>query len=195
MKKLTFLFTALFVFTSLSFAQNFATKGTIEAGGGIGFSSQTGVSDGKSASESSTYFSIYPYVGYFIIDCVELGLMPSFSTSSQGDNSTSSFGVYFAPAYNFNLKSNVFPFIEGKIGYNTSTQKIPNSEGGTTKYTSSGLAWGFTGGVKVKIGNSALVKLAAYYDQITMNADGWSGGRNGENIFGVNAGFTIFFGR
>jgi len=193
MKKLTFLFTALFVFTSLSFAQNFATKGTIEAGGGIGFSSQTGVSDGKSASESSTYFSIYPYVGYFIIDCVELGLIPSFSTSSQGDNSTSSFGVYFAPAYNFNLKSNVFPFIEGKIGYNTSSSDDGNSA--TDDPTYSGLAWGFTGGVKVKIGNSALVKLAAYYDQITMNADGWSGGRNGENIFGVNAGFTIFFGR
>ena len=195
MRKITLFFAALFVFTSLSFSQNFATKGTIEVGGSLGFSSITGVSNGESSSNSLSTLRLEPYIGYFIVDGFELGFEPSFTTSSIGDYSSNSFGIYFAPAWNFDLRSNLFPFLEGRIGYNTSSRDVSNGEGGTTKYTTSGLAWGAKGGVKVKIGNSGLFNLALSYDQITMNPKDWSGSRNGENIFSVNAGFTIFIGR
>lgn len=184
MKKLTFLFTALFVFTSLSFSQNFATKGTIEAGGSLGFSSATSVSNGESSSNSLSTIRLEPYIGYFIVNGFELGLEPSFTLQSSGGNSSASFGIYFAPAWNFDLKSKLFPFLEGRIGYNSFNDA-----------SSSGLAWGLRGGVKVQVGNSALVNLALSYDQITKNPKDWDGKRNGENIFAVNAGFTIFFGR
>jgi hypothetical protein len=194
MRKFTLLFAALFVFTSLSYSQNFATKGTIEAGGSLGFSSSTSVSNGESASNSTTTIRLEPYIGYFVVNSFELGFEPSFTTSSYGDYSSTSFGIYFAPAWNFDLRSNLFPFLEGRIGYNTSSQDVP-SVLGTTEYTASGIAWGARGGVKVKIGNSGLFNLALSYDQITMNPKDWSGSRNGENIFAVNAGFTVFFGR
>ena len=193
MRKITQLFAALFVFTSLSFSQNFATKGTIEVGGSLGFSSTTSVSDGQSASNSTTTIRLEPYIGYFIVHSFELGFEPSFTTSSVGDYSSSSFGIYFAPAWNFDLRSNLFPFIEGRIGYNTSSSDDGNSA--TEDPTYSGLSWGLRGGVKVQVGNSALVNLALSYDQITMNHKDWDGGRNGQNVFGFNAGFTIFFGK
>lgn len=193
MRKTMLLFATLFVFTSLSLTQNFATKGTIEAGGSLGFSSTTSVSNGESSSNSTTTFRLEPYIGYFVVNSFEIGFEPSFTTSSFGDYSSNSFGIYFAPAWNFDLRSNLFPFLEGRIGYNTSSSDDNNSETEDPAY--GGIAWGARGGVKVKIGNSGLFNLALSYDQITMNPKGWDGGRNGQNIFAVNAGFTIFFGR
>ncbi len=183
----------LFVSTISLSAQNFATKGTIELGGSIGFSNTTMVSNGESAENSITNFSLEPYVGYFVINSLELGIIPSFSSTSYGDQSSTSFGVYFAPAWNFDLKSNLFPFIEGRIGYNTSSYDDGDSV--TDDPSTSGLAWGLRGGVKIKVGNSALVGIALSYDEITMNPENWDGDRNGSNVFGINAGFTIFLGK
>lgn len=193
MKKLYSLLAVLFLFTSLSFSQNFATKGTIEAGGSLGFSSTTSVSNGQTADNSSTTFRIEPYIGYFITNGLELGIVPSFSTSSFGDNSSTSFGGYFAPAWNFDLRSNLFPFIEGRIGYNTYSYDDGNSATDDPSY--SGIAWGVRGGVKVKLGNSGLFNVSLSYDQMTMNPEDWDGDRNGQNVLAANAGFTVFFGR
>lgn len=194
MKKIfTLLFVAL-LFGSISLnAQNFATKGTLEFGGSVGFSSTTFVNNGESSENSLSAFSIEPYIGYFIINSFELGIIPTFSTSSYGDNSETDFGIYFAPSWNFDLKSNVYPFVEGRIGYNTASYDDGNSETDESSY--SGLAWGLRGGIKLQVGNSALVNLSLSYDQMTLNPEDWEGDRNGANNFGVNAGFTIFIGK
>ena len=193
MRTLILLFATLFVFTSLSFSQNFATKGTVEVGGSLGFSSSTYVSNGNSASHSTSTIKIEPYIGYFVSNGFELGFVPSLTSQSYGDNSSTSFGIYFAPAWNFDLRSNLFPFLEGRIGYNS----VSSSDGDplTEDPSYGGIAWGFRGGVKVKVGNSALVNIALSYDQTTYNPKNWSGDRNGENLFAVNAGFTIFLGK
>ena len=190
MKKLLVVFCLLFVSSQIILGQNFATKGAIELGGSIGFSSTTFVEDGESGDEALSSFTFQPYVGYFLVNGFELGLIPSFTSQSQGDASISSYGVYLAPAWNFDLKSNLFPFIEGRIGYSSS-----NYDYGEIDATLSGLSWGLRGGLKAQVGNSALVNFALYYDQLTMNPEDWEGDRNGENVFGVNAGFTIFLGR
>jgi len=189
MKNLFLLFTVLFLFTSISFSQNFATKGTIEAGGSIGFSSTTAVYDGQSSSDALSTFTVQPYIGYFVLNSIELGIVPTFISQSLGDVSQSTFAIYFAPAFNFDLKSNLYPFIEGRIGYGTSSY-----DNGTVNSSASGMAWGLKGGVKVKIGNSSLFNVAVSYDQLTQTPENWNGDRVGENIFGVNAGFTVFFG-
>jgi hypothetical protein len=197
MKKFFYLLTITFIVGSISLsAQSFAKKGVWELGGSAGFSSSTSVANGESAEDAFTTFMFSPYIGYFVVDCFELGLIPSFVSQSFGDNySANSFGVYFAPAWNFDLQSNLFPFIEGRIGYNTTSTTVTDDEGDETEYNTSGLAWGLRGGVKVQVGNSALVNLALFYDQLTMDPDNWDGDRNGQNVFGVTAGFTIFWGR
>ncbi len=172
------------------FAQDFAKKGNLELGGGLGFNSSTAVFDGETANDAVTTFWLYPYAGYFIMDGFELGLIPRFSTSSYGDNSSTSFGILFAPAYNFDLHNCWYPFIEGRIGYNTSSYDDGNSE--TDDPSSSGLEWGLRGGVKAQIGKAALINLGIFYDQVTMNPEDWDGDRNGQNDFGVEVGFTVF---
>ncbi|MEE9450993.1 MAG: outer membrane beta-barrel protein [Ignavibacteriaceae bacterium] len=189
MKKLLVLIGCISLLSIISIdAQDFANEGIWEVGGGIGFNSTTGVSDGETDDESLTQFWFNPYVGYFVVDGVELGLIPTLSILSQGDASLTSFGILFAPAYNFDLGNCWYPFIEGRVGYNTST--LDPGEGDS--HTDSGLEWGFRGGVKAQVGNAALVNAGLFYSQITMNHEDWDGGRNGENVFGIEVGFTVF---
>ncbi len=193
MKKNIFMFTALFVFTSLSFAQNFANKGTLEVGGSLGFTSTTNVSNGQSSSNSTSTFRIEPYLGYFIINSFELGIEPVFTRSGSGNTSSTSFGIYLAPAWNFNLRSNLYPFIEGKIGYNSNSYDDGNPT--TEDSGESGLSWGIKVGLKAQVSKAALINLGIFYDQITMNPKDWAGDRNGQNIFGIDVGVAIFFGK
>jgi len=191
MKKFFYSFLLLFVLGSVSInAQHFTGKGVWEFGGGVGFSSSTGVFDGESADDAFTTFTFEPYMGYFVINNLELGLIPSFQSQSMGDISISSFGVYFAPAWNFDLQSNLFPFIEGRIGYNSATY-----DDGETDQTLSGLAYGGRGGLKLQLGNSALVNVSIGYTMITLNPEDWDGSRNGSNDFDIMAGFTVFLGK
>ena len=181
----------LLIFTFSMNAQDFGKKGVIEAGGSIGFSSTTTVTDGETGDNALTQFTFQPYFGYFIINCLELGLIPSFTSLSQGDASISTFGIYFAPAWNFYLDSKAFPFVEGRIGYQSSNYDSGEGDDNTL----SGLSWGLRGGLKYQLGNSALVNASLGYTQSTLNPKDWDGGRNGTNVFDVMVGFTVFFGK
>lgn len=190
MKNLFYSVIILIFFGSVSIsAQGFANRGVWELGGMIGFSSTTEVYDGETGDDALTQFTFEPYVGYFVINCVELGLIPSFSSLSQGDASLTSFDIYFAPAYNFNLHSAAFPFVEGRIGYGTATYDY-----GEGSNTASGLSWALRGGLKYQVGSSAIVNVSLGYTQHTRNPKDWDGGRIGDNVFDVMAGFTIFVG-
>jgi hypothetical protein len=191
MKKLFTLFTILFLTCGISlFAQNFAKMGTVELGGTLGFNSTTQVSNGEAADESSTTIFFNPYFGYFFINSLEVGIIPTFSSSSFGDQSQNNFGVLLAPAYNFDLGNCWYPFIEGRVGYNTSS--LDDGDDQTEDPSFSGLAWGFRGGVKAQVGNNALVNVGVFYNNVTMNPENWEGDRNGQNVFGIEAGVAIF---
>ena len=189
MKKFFTLFTIVFFACGVSlFAQNFAKKGTIELGGSVGFTSTTGVTNAETADESITSFFFNPYVGYFFMNSFEVGLIPSFSTMSAGDASLNSFGILLAPAYNFDLGNCWYPFIEGRIGYNTET-----FDSGLSESTQSGIEWGFRGGVKAQVGNNALVNAGLFYRQVTLNDDDDPNDeRDGFNQFGIEVGVAIF---
>lgn len=191
MKKFFTLFTIVFFACGVSlFAQNFAKKGTIELGGSVGFTSTTIVFDGESADESISTFFFNPYFGYFFMNSFEVGIIPIFSTTSAGDQSQSSFGILLAPAYNFDLGNCWYPFIEGRVGYNSSSYDDGNDL--TEDPSSSGLQWGFRGGVKAQVGNNALVNIGLFYSNVTMDPDGWDGDRIGYNQFGLEVGVAIF---
>jgi len=191
MKKFFSMLIVLILVSGLSiFAQNYANKGNLELGGDLGFNSTTSVFNGESANESASEFWFNPFAGYFITDGIELGVMPTFYTWSFGDYSENSFGILFAPAYVFNLHSCWYPFIQGRVGYNTSSYDDGDPE--TNDPSSSGLEWGVAGGVKAQIGEAALINLGLSYTQITMNPENWDGDRIGNNVFGAEVGFTVF---
>ena len=97
MKKLFLTLLILFLFASISFSQNFASNSTVELGGSLGFSSTTYVFDGNSSGDAITTIMIQPYIGYFVVNNFELGIIPSLLSQSRGDQSQSIFGIYFAP--------------------------------------------------------------------------------------------------
>lgn len=196
MKKLLLPFLIIsFIFTVNVNAQMFAEKGVMHLGGMVGFTSTTSVTNGETAENSTSIFDFSPFVGYFIIDGFELGLMPNFYTFSHGDNSQTNFSVWFAPAYYFMLqRSNIYPYIQGLIGYNSNTYE--NTTGNVTvESTLTGISYGGAAGLKVQVGNSALINFGVRYVLITLNPEDWDGDRNGSNNLVVSAGFSIFFGR
>jgi hypothetical protein len=185
MKNFFSFFFLVLLFGSITLnAQDFAKKGAIELGGSIGFSSIKLVFDGETVGNSLNIFIFQPYLGYFVIDNLELALIPSITSVSSGGNSSTDYAFFFAPAWNFDLKdSKIFPYIEGRIGYSTSDDA-----------SSKGLAWGTRGGAKFQLGNSALVNASVGYTQFTLEPDNWEGDRVGSNVFDLMAGFTVFFG-
>lgn len=190
MKKALFTLFVLMMFASLVSAQDFAKKGVVEVGGSISFTSSTNVHDGETADDSRSTFSFMPRIGYFIIDNLELGLLPMFRSTSFGDDSQSDLGIYFYPQYHFNLKSNVYPFIGAMVGYNSTT-----FDDGTDETTYSGISYGGIGGIKVQVGKAALFNVGINYFMFTYNPEDWEGDRNGSNEFGIEAGVAIYFGK
>lgn len=190
MKKVLFTVLVLVMCATLTQAQDFAKRGVIEAGGSISFTSTTAVSDGETADDSHSAFSFMPAIGYFIIDGLELGLLPVFRSSSFGDASQTDLGIYFAPQYHFDLKSSIYPFVGAMVGYNST-----NIDDGTNDATYSGISYGGLAGIKVQVGKAALVNIGVNYFMFTYNPEDWDGDRNGSNEFGISAGFSIFFGR
>jgi hypothetical protein len=173
----------LLVFTNLS-AQDFAKKGVWEVGGRINYTNTTSVNNGETAENSLGAFSPNVPFYYFIVDGLSLGLIPGYEYLSIGDNSASLLDILLGIAYNIRTESTAYPYIEGRAGYNTSSN-------GDTR---TGIVWLLTGGVKVQVGGNALIVIGLFYKQSTLETSGSESGRDGTNAWGLDAGFTVFFG-
>ncbi len=161
---------------------DFATKGSVEVGGNIGFLSTTPVVDGVAGS-ATTVVQFSPFVGYFLADEFELGFDPfSFVSTSHDDHSVTQILILLAPSYNVRLGSTAYPFFEGLVGLSSV------SDGSTA----SGVAWGFRGGVKVAVTGKGLLNIGLEYLQENLNPSG-AVNRYGFNELSVQAGFTVWF--
>src|SRR5947207_2271229 len=97
--KAIFLLIAVCV-TCSSMAQTLTTTGTVEWGGEMSYTSQS-VSNYR---ESTSIFSFNPYIGVMAGHGLEIGIKGSILSGEGG----SALGVYGAPSFNFNTKSNVY---------------------------------------------------------------------------------------
>lgn len=162
----------------------YAKKSQWDVGGSIGFVSSTAVNNGETADNSSTTFSFQPYGAYFVIDGLELGIMPSIEYYKYDTYNYTDYTLYFAPAYNFDTKSQFYPYIMGLIGYDGYNSGNMHAKG---------LAWGGEVGVKANFLGNSLLKLGIQYEQKTYNPSEWDGDRNGMNNIKINLGFNVFF--
>lgn len=183
MKKILLLVLAVLLISNLSFSQDgkFTKKGQTEIIASISFASTTPVLGGTTGESTST-FTLAPYVGYFITDGFELGLGAGI-TSQSGNSGYTSYAFVVAPAYNFNTKSRFYPYVQGEIGYNSI--KYSGSD------TYSGIVWGLEGGLKINVAGNALLKFGFNYDQYTQNINGVSG-RSGNNVVTAFGGIGLF---
>lgn len=187
MKSTIKLIAGIFFFTFVSIcslsAQSFASEGTWEVGGNVSYTSTTSVSNGETSENSLGVFSLDVPFYYFVIDGLELGIIPSYQSLSSGGSSASLFNILFGTAYNIKTSSTAYPFIEGRIGYNTTSN-------GDTR---NGMVWALIGGVKVQVGGNALINFGLSYTQSTLQKENHEGGRNGTNVIAGQVGFTVFF--
>lgn len=185
MKSLSmFLFTILLFSVNILFAQNFSQKGIWEIGGRISFVSSTTINFGEAEENSLNTFSLHVPVYYFLTEGLEAGIISGFQNLSYGDFSSSLFELLAGMVYNFKANSILYPYVEGQIGFNTSSN-------GSSR---SGILWLLIGGVKVQVGGNALVGLGIFYEQRTLETSNNEGGRDGTNNWGIDAGFAVFFG-
>ena len=214
MKKLISFFACIFLVAAFTLnAQDFGRKGTWEIGGLVMYANNTIVTDGETevngVGTSVNLFFINVPVYYMVIDGLQIGIVPEFMSAnvSSGDNdlTLSLFAGFFSTAYVFNTGGSVYPFIEGRIGYNSITQSqsgnSPLGKGSgiaqeDTDQTFSGIGWGFSGGIKVQLGKAALLNFGVGYQQRTANwEDATDDLRDGVNVISVLAGFSVFLGR
>jgi hypothetical protein len=177
------LIAVLFICLANLSAQNYAIKNTWELGGRINYTSTTTVRDGETSDNSVNLFKLYTPFYYFVIDGLALGIIPGYENLSSGDLSVSFFKILGGVAYNIKTESIAFPYLEGRAGYNTSS----NGE------SRSGIVWWVGGGVKLQVGGNALINIGLAYEQSTLEISNNEGGRDGTNAWGIDAGLIIFF--
>lgn len=169
-------------------AQEYATKETIEFGGSVSYTNVTSVVDGSSIGTSLNQFSLAVPLHYFPVNGFAIGFVPALDYYNMENSSVIGLGLYLASSYNFNLESNVFPYIEGRIGYN-----LISTSAGEDEVSLSGLGWAIIGGLKTHIGGNALLNIGIGYAQQTLETGDYEGDRSGRNIIALSAGISLFF--
>jgi hypothetical protein len=147
----------------------YARQGTVELGGAAGFSS-TSIID--SDADAITMVEISPYLGCFVADGFEIGVNPLTVNIIR---SKTEILTLFSAAYNFQTQGSVYPFVEVLIGGTSVSNGV----------SSSGVAWGGRGGVKVAIAEHALLNIALQLTQ--QNLD-----ESGVNTLSTSAGFSVW---
>lgn len=172
----------LFCFFNV-FGQNYVKQGTWEVGGSFSLSSTSAVRNGEATSSSVDVLTLNVPVYYFVIDGLEYGLIPGFEYVSADKSSITFLIISLGMAYNIKLNGNAFPFIEGRFGYNTTSNGDKRN----------GIVWAILGGLKFEVGDNALFRFGLGYQQSTLEKSNSEGGRDGTNSFGIDAGFALFF--
>jgi hypothetical protein len=170
--------------TALS-SEKYGSKGEVELGGMLNFSSNTRVAAGATGDASTTY-TLTPFIGYFFVDGFEVGLNLQLNSTTFKGNTSSDYTVLLSPAWNFRIQnSNVTPAVAFLIGYGSTT-----TTGGAT---SNGLSVGGRATAKIQVVSNANLHVGIEYLMNTRDPSGYSGSRDGNNILGIDVGFNIFF--
>ena len=171
--------------------KEYATKGVLELGGSVSFSSITAVSSGRTG-DATTIFSVAPRISGFVTDGFQIGFSPGISflptsgvtvLSPPSGESTTLLQLFAFPGYVVRTAGQkYYPFVEVPFGY-TRISSGNNAE--------SGFSWGLRGGVKATpVGNFLLTIFGEYY-QITLNRED-AKERSGFNLFTFGVGVSAF---
>lgn len=195
---LRFLLLSVLLTGSALASERFGLRGHVELGGSIDF---TNISFSDS-SKSTGIFSISPYVGFFAINQLEIGLKPIVTiVSPPSGNSTTDLAIFLAPSWNISSRNSVVtPFVEGLIGFSSADVTVvtvnQNPPPGVpaisvSSETVSGLAYGGRGGIKVQISDYGLLNFGLQYISLDRKTSKAASSMR-ENRFSVSLGFSLF---
>lgn len=167
--------------------KRFALAGVWELGGSATFQRSVPVVNGV-AGDAVYTLSAFPYVGWFVLDGLELGANPLGVSMTKTDGSTVvDLRLLFAPSYNFWMRGEWYPFIEGLAGY---TARITSDDDGDA--TDDGITWGGRVGVKFWVAEQGLLTVGVQYLAVTLDPSN-AADRNGSDEIAGAVGFSVWF--
>jgi hypothetical protein len=167
--------------------RRFALPGVWELGGSAAFQRSVPVENGEEGDAVYT-LSALPYVGWFLLDGLELGVNPLGVSMTRTEASTVvDLRFLFAPSWNFRMRGEWYPFVEGLIGY---TARLTSSDEGDT--TDDGLTWGGRVGVKFWVVEQGLLTVGVQYLAVTIDPSN-AKNRYGSNEMAAAVGFSVWF--
>jgi hypothetical protein len=173
----------------------YAKQMTFEIGGDIMLNSteynyEQILNSSFNSSSTITDLIIDGTAGIFVVDGLKLSVEPAIQLSYPDRGSSFAFlKIYFAPEYIVNVKSNIYPYLGGALGYSSLSSSQSNYP------TRGGFSWGLKGGIKINAFGNALINIGlTYYRETYDYSDSYSGDvKDHHNILGFKAGLSLFF--
>jgi hypothetical protein len=166
--------------------KRFAVAGIWELGGSATFQRSVPVVNGVEGDAVYT-LSALPYVGWFVIDGLELGVNPLGVSMTKTEQSTVvDLRFLFAPSWNFRMNGEWYPFAEGLVGY---TARITSGDTGDT--TDDGVTYGGRVGVKFRVAQQGLLTVGVQYLAVTLDPSN-AQNRHGSNDIAASVGFSVW---
>jgi len=150
----------------------FARRHVVEIGGSMYFETDGEFQHG--------FFTVSPYIGYFMADGFEAGISASLFIGSYYDSPKAPYSIDLVPSYNFATGGSVYPFVEGVLGYHSLDHVF---------YGGSRVHYGARVGLKATVGGKALLLVGVKYLNESLDRDG---GRRTDEPIVLTAGFSIW---
>ncbi len=192
---------AVFTMATGSFAQT--KKGNLLLSGGTGLqftsSNVKYLYDGETQGKSTiSTFSFVPTFAYFVVDDLAIGLTSTLTTSTDksenGDKYvTNSTMILPTALYYFPMEGKLRPIAQIGVGLSSQTEKDVPKEGSDHKYSSSGLAMNFGGGVAYFLKENISLNFGLSYTIVNLTDGDDSKSKMKQGNFGSNIGLAIYF--
>jgi hypothetical protein len=185
------LFTVMLLFVAAGVARAQFTKGTVMAGGSVGFSSYSSnyTTNGTSTPQgTTTSFTLVPQAGYFIQDNLVLGAGVSFNSSSYkpngSSNSLTGSRILFSPFVRYYLPAKIY--MQGTFDVGSSS----SSSTGGGSVTNTLLGWSLLAGYPILLNDFVALEPQIGYSSLTNKTDSANKTVSGE--FFIRFGFQIY---
>lgn len=159
----------------------YGEQGVVELGGSFGLS----------AAKDSFGISADPFIGYFLVDNIELAGTLGIRHASVGGENSNQFALLVEPSFHVPINDGFFYFIG--LGIGAALVDTSSSD------SSIGFDLAPRTGVQFLIGRSGLLNVGARYSVVLSDVDAAVGVAGGEtvlafdNTFDLQAGYTIMF--
>lgn len=170
-------------------------KGTIIAGGNVGFSTGNNTSEPSGFETTFTTLNLSPDVGIFVTDGFAAGLNLNISTSSgeDDDNDKSTFTSFSgAPWVRLYSPSGLF----GEVSYGIGSVKSTFESGSFSSESKSNLTtWYIGGGYAIFVSNSVAIEPLVRYSQNQITDSDNSDLKDKTGGLEVRIGFNIYLAK
>lgn len=162
-------------------------------------SKEKSVYDGKTEYEdNSSSFSIVPSFAYFATDNLAIGLTSTItSTTYKSENGSKdvSNSILVMPTvlYYFPMEGNVRPIVQIGAGLSSNSYKYIPKTGNDEKYSASGLALNFGGGIAYFMKENISLNFGLSYTMVNLTDGDDNKSEMKQGSFGSNIGLSIYF--